>query len=80
MPRLLRIALTLMVSATVLIFLVVRRHQRLEADQVRGLTAEAIASETQMITLGAAIAAAMILGGLALLVTSLVRKRPGSDG
>lgn len=79
MPRLIRIALTLMVSASVLIYLVVQRQQRLAADQARGLTAEVISGETQMITLGAVIAGAMILTGIVLVVLSLVRKRPGTD-
>lgn len=76
MKRLVRIALTLFVSASVLIFLVLQRLER--AKEMTGIEAE---SEAQMAWFGMVLVGAMLLGGIALLVTAFIRSRkmPGRD-
>ena len=75
MNRLVRIALTLFVSASILIFLVLQRLQ--EAKQMTGTAAQ---SEIQMAYFGMVIVGAMLLAGLALIVTAIVRSRKKSAG
>jgi hypothetical protein len=70
MNRLVRIALTLFAAASILVFLVLKRLER--AKEMVGSQAD---SELQMAYFGMAIAGAMLLGGVALLVTAFVRSR-----
>lgn len=77
MNRLVRIALTLFLSASILVFLVLQRLER--AKEMTGAPADA---ELQMAYIGMGLIAVMLVAGLTLIVTALVRSRklPGSDG
>ena len=75
MNRLIRIALTLFAAATILIFLVLQRLER--AKTLIGRAAE---SEIQMAYLGMGIVAIMLVAGLALIVTAIVRSRKKTHG
>ena len=82
MNRLVRIALTLFVSATVLIFLVLQRLQRAKeigagsgGDDLSILAK----SELQMAYIGMGIVAIMLVAGFALLVTAFLRSRKKSS-
>lgn len=75
MNRLVRIALTLFASATVLIFLILQRLER--AQGVGGRAAE---SEYQMAVLGMGITGVMLAAGVALIVTAVIRSRKKHDG
>lgn len=75
MNRLVRIALTLFASASILIFLVLQRLQ--EAKQMTGAAAE---SELQMVYFGMVIVGGMLLAGVALIATAIIRSRKKSRG
>lgn len=70
MNRLIRIALTLFASSTILVFLV---KQRL--NKVEGLADEAVRSETQMAAVGLIIAGALAAGGFILIIVAMARSR-----
>ena len=70
MNRLVRISITFFASASVLVFLVLKRLER--AKEMTGIEAE---SEAQMAWFGMVIAGAMLLAGAALLVTAILRSR-----
>lgn len=76
MNRLVRIALTLFLSASILVFLVLKRLER--AKEMNEIAA---AAELQMAYIGMGLIAVMLVAGLALIGTALVRTRrkPGSD-
>ena len=77
MNRLVRIALTLFLSASILVFLVLQRLER-----AKGMNEIAAAGELQMAYIGIGLIGLMLAAGLALIVTALVRtrKKSGSDG
>ena len=81
MNRLVRIALTLFVSATILIFLVLQRLQRAK-EAGAGADGDGLSqfarSELQMVYVGMAITGIMILAGLVLIILALVRSRKKS--
>lgn len=70
MNRLIRIALTMFVSSTILLLLV---RQRLK--QVEGLADEVVRSETQMASAGLIIAGALAAGGFILIIVAMTRTR-----
>ncbi|MCW1925909.1 hypothetical protein OKA05_25340 [Luteolibacter arcticus] len=70
MNRLIRTALTLFASASVLIFLVLKR-----LEDARKMMGQAQASEVQIANFGLIIAAVMMAIGLGLVITALVRSR-----
>jgi len=78
MNRLVRTALTLFASASVMIFLVLKR-----LENARNMVGNARDSEVQMAYLGMAITAVMLIIGLGLLATAIIRARkarkPESD-
>ena len=75
MNRLVRIALTLFASASVLVFLVLKRLE--QAKEMTGIEA---ASEVQMARFGMVIVGTMLLAGIALLVTAFIRSRKNPGG
>lgn len=77
MNRLVRIAVTLFASASILVFLVLQRLER-----AKGMNEIAAAAELRMAALGMALIAAMLVTGLVLIITAIVRSRKnsGSDG
>ncbi len=77
MNRLVRIALTLFISASILVFLVLERLQR-----ARELSEIAAAPELKMVYIGMGLIALMLIAGLSLIGIALVRsrKKPGSNG
>lgn len=74
MNRLIRIALTLFVSATILAVLVRQRLARIEVAESEVLPADYVRDETQMATLGAYIAVALAVTGVVLLVVAMVKR------
>ena len=70
MNRLIRTALTLFASATVMIFLVLKR-----LEDARNMVGKAQASEVQMAYLGIGIVAVMLIIGVGLVVTAVLRGR-----
>lgn len=70
MNRLVRIALTLFASSTILIILIKQRLKKVE-----GLTDELIRDETQMAALGVIIAGALAAGGFVLIIVAIARSR-----
>ncbi len=84
MNRLVRIALTLFVSATVMIFLVLRRLEK--AKEIAAIDDESLSAyagnEIHMAYFGLGIAGVMLLGGVALLTTAFLhsRKKPAGHG
>lgn len=77
MNRLVRIALTLFLSASILVFLVLQRLER-----AKGMNEIAAAAELQMAYIGIGLIGLMLAAGLGLIITALVRtrKKSGSDG
>ncbi|PAW73227.1 MAG: hypothetical protein B9S38_04390 [Verrucomicrobiia bacterium Tous-C4TDCM] len=77
MNRHVRIALTLFISASILVFLVLQRLER-----AKGMNEIAAAPELQMAYIGMGLIAVMLVAGLSLIGVALVRtrKKPGSDG
>jgi hypothetical protein len=85
MNRLVRIALTLFVSATVLIFLVLQRLQRAKeasAGLPHGSHSPMAESEFQMVYIGMGLVGVMLAVGIGLIITAIIRsrKKPGADG
>lgn len=75
MNRLIRIAVTLFASASIMIFLVLQRLER-----ARDMTGRASESEFQMACLGIGVVAIMLVAGLALIITAIVRSRKKPHG
>lgn len=77
MNRLVRIALTLFLSASLLVFLVLQRLQR-----AKEMTEIAAADELKMAYIGMALIGLMLVAGLSLIGVALVRtrKNPDNDG
>lgn len=73
MNRLVRIALTLFISASILVFLVLQRLER-----AKGMNEIAAASELQMAYIGMGLIAVMLVAGLSLIGVALVRTRKNS--
>jgi hypothetical protein len=73
MNRLVRIALTLFISASLLVFLVLQRLQR--AKEMNEIAA---ASELQMAYIGMGLIGLMLVAGLSLIGVALVRTRKNS--
>lgn len=73
MNRLVRIAVTLFLSASILVFLVLQRLER-----AKGMNEIAAAAELRMASLGMFLIAAMLVSGLVLIITALVRSRKSS--
>jgi hypothetical protein len=91
MNRLVRIALTLFISATIMVFLINRRLQALPkvepGNRLPDSELTQIQNEVVMINFGFVLIGAMILAGLALIITAIIRNRkkpapaaPNSDG
>jgi hypothetical protein len=70
MNRLVRIALTLFLSASILVFLVLQRLER-----AKSMNEIAAAAELQMAYIGMGLIGVMLTTGLALIITALVRTR-----
>jgi hypothetical protein len=73
MNRLVRIALTLFISASLLVFLVLQRLER-----AKGMNEIAAAAELQMANIGMVLIGIMLAAGLALIITALIRTRKNS--
>ena len=73
MNRLVRIALTLFISASILVFLVLQRLER-----AKGMNEIAAAAELQMANIGMVLIGIMLAAGLALIITALIRTRKNS--
>jgi len=73
MNRLARIAVTLFISASILVFLVLQRLQR--AKEMNEIAA---AAELQMAYIGMGLIAIMLVAGLSLIGVALVRTRKNS--
>jgi hypothetical protein len=73
MNRLVRIALTLFISASILVFLVLQRLER-----AKGMNEIAEAPELQMAYIGMGLIAVMLVAGLSLIGVALVRTRKNS--
>ncbi|MCW1915791.1 hypothetical protein OJ996_19550 [Luteolibacter sp. GHJ8] len=86
MNRLVRIALTLFISASILIFLVLQRLQRAKeaAASLRGGTHNPMAeSEFQMVYIGMGIVGVMLAAGIGLIIAAIIKGRQqklDSDG
>lgn len=77
MNRLVRIALTLFISASLLVFLVLQRLER-----AKGMNEIAAADELKMAYIGMGLIGLMLVAGLSLIGLALVRTRkgPANDG
>jgi hypothetical protein len=79
MNRLVRIALSLFVSATLLVFVINRRLQGLPkiapGDRLSDQEADRIHNEVLMLNVGFIVIAVMLVVGLGLLITALLRAR-----
>ena len=77
MNRLVRISLTLFISASILVFLVLQRLER--AKEMNEIAA---AAELQMAYIGMGLIGLMLIAGLSLIGVALVRtrKKTGTDG
>ncbi len=80
MNRPVRIALTLFVSATILIFLVLQRLQRAQEAQKllhspSGRSSELAQSELQMAYVGMGMVGLMLLAGIVLVVKAMIQAR-----
>ncbi len=75
MNRLVRIALTLFVSATILLLLARQRLVRLTEQSTEILPADYVRDETQMATIGMIIAGLLAVTGIVLVTVALVRRR-----
>jgi hypothetical protein len=80
MNRLIRIALTLFVSGTLLVFLAQKRLARLEGILSSEGKSGNVENEIQMVYLGVCMAGVMLIAGLALIVTAVVRSRKKNHG
>ncbi len=74
MNRLVRIAITFFISASVLALLVRQRLVRLGEQTSEVLPADYIRDEKQMAIIGMIIAGALAVGGITLLVVAFVRR------
>ena len=70
MNRLVRIALTLFASSTILIFLVKQRLKEIE-----GMADELVKSEAQMAAVGVIIAGSLAAAGFILIIIAIARSR-----
>ena len=75
MPRLVRIALTLFASATILVLLTRQRAVNLRSQLEAGLADELARDETRMIVLGTILSGALGVGGLALVAAAIFQSR-----
>jgi len=78
MPRIIRIALTLFASATILVLLVYQRASKLRTDleSLTGELAEEVArDETRMIAFGLILAGGLALGGFILIIIGMAKSR-----
>lgn len=75
MSRLIRIALTLFASATILLILVQMRARRLQIEVEAGLAEDLIRDESRMILVGVILSGGLAAGGFALLIITVVRSR-----
>jgi len=76
MNRLVRIALTLFASATIMVFLVNRRLVELKKFTATGQTVEAqMQNELIMIKIGMGLAGVMLVTGIVLMVMALIRAK-----
>lgn len=87
MNRLIRISGTLFISATILLFIVRQRANRIAEIEQDGISGDDLRTyvdnESQMVVAGLVIAGLLITAALATLVTYIVKSRkpkPGSDG
>ncbi|MCH7226572.1 hypothetical protein [Haloferula sp. A504] len=86
MPRLVRIALTLFLSATVLVLLVAQRLGRLKQDlqyASEEVAEELMKTEGEMILIGQLIAGGLAAAGFVLILIAIFRAKrqaPGNDG
>jgi hypothetical protein len=86
MPRLVRIALTLFLSATVLVLLVAQRLGRLKQDLQYAsdeVAEELMKTEGEMILIGQLIAGGLAAAGFVLILIAIFRGKrqaPGNDG
>ena len=85
MNRLVRIALTLFISATILIFLVLQRLQRAKEASVglpSGSHSELAKSELQMVYIGMGLVGLMLAAGVGLIIAAIIRarKNAGTNG
>jgi multisubunit Na+/H+ antiporter MnhB subunit len=82
MNRLVRIALTLFISSTILIFLVLQRLERAKeasAGLPHGSHSELAKSELQMVYIGMGMVGVMLAVGVGLIVTTIIRTRKNAD-
>ena len=83
MNRLVRIALTLFASATIMVFLINRRLQALPktsaGDKLPDSQLDQIHNEVVMINVGFVLIGAMLLAGIVLIITAIVRTRKQSS-
>lgn len=75
MNRLVRIALTLFASATILILLVSQRLKQLKIEIEGGLAEEVARSEGQMVTMGVIIGGVLAASGFVLIIIAIARSR-----
>ena len=78
MPRPIRIALTLFISATILMLLVRQRAIKLQTDlqNLTGELAEEVArDETRVLAVGLILAGALALGGFVLVIVGISKSR-----
>lgn len=77
--RLIRIAATLFVSATILLLIVRQRARRIAGYEAEGVTNDDVRAfvdnESQMVLIGLVIAALLILGAVALTIAAMIRSR-----
>ena len=78
MSRPVRIALTLFLSATVLVFLVRQRVALLQTNIDQGLSDELARSESQMILLGIIVAGGLAIAGFVIIIVAMLRSRRNS--
>ena len=75
MNRLVRIALTFFISASVLTLLVSQRLKQLKINLESGMAEEAAKHEGQMITFGVIIAGALAAAGFVRIIIAMTRSR-----
>ncbi len=82
MPRLVRIALTFFVSATILVLLIAQRIGRLKDLQAAGgeIAEELVKQEGEMIALGIILAGGLGVAGFVLILIAMFRGRRQNRG
>lgn len=75
MNRTIRIALTLFLSATILVMLTLRRANDLQNKIDAGLSEMAVQEETHMILVGILLAGSLTIGGFVLIIVSIMKAR-----